>query len=136
MEESVSYSKQYLYDTLKVGITVPVRLVLNDFMAVFEAKLDTGAANCIFERVHGENLGLPIESGEKQIFSTATGTFTAYAHEVSLSVLEIEVFTKVYFAESPSYTRNVLGRQGWLDRVKLGLIDYEGKLLLSAYGNQ
>ena len=134
MEETVSYSKQYLYDTLKVGITVPVRLVSNDFIAVFEAKLDTGSANCIFERVHGENLGLTIESGEKQIFSTTTGTFIAYAHEVSLSVLEIEVFTKVYFAEDENYRRNVLGRQGWLDRVKLGLIDYEGKLLLSGYG--
>ena len=29
--------------------------------------------------------------------------------------------------------KGVLDRQGWLDRVKLGLIDYEGKLLLSAY---
>jgi len=133
MVETVSFSKQYLYDTLKVGITVPVRLVLNDSTAVFEAKLDTGAANCIFERVHGENLGLTIESGEKQNFSTATGTFTAYAHEVSLSVLEIEIFTRVYFAEDESYARNVLGRQGFLDRVKLGLVDYEGKLLLSAY---
>jgi len=41
---------------------------LNDFIAVFEAKLDTGSANCIFERVHGENLGLTIESGEKTDF--------------------------------------------------------------------
>ena len=58
MEETVSYSTQYLYDTLKIGITIPVRLVANDSIAVFEAKLDTGSANCIFERVHGENLGL------------------------------------------------------------------------------
>jgi hypothetical protein len=103
-------------------------------IVVFEAKVDTGATNCIFERIHGERLGLIIESGEKQSFSTTTGNFVTYAHEVSLSVLEIEMFTRVYFAESDSYRRNVLGRQGWLDRVKLGLIDYEGKLLLSAYG--
>lgn len=133
MEQSVSYSKQYLYDTLKIGITVPVRLFLNDAIAVFEAKLDTGSANCIFERIHGENLGLEIESGEKQTFSTAVGTFVAYAHEVNLVVLEIEVFTRVYFAEDENYNRNVLGRQGFLDQVKLGLIDYEGKLLLSDY---
>jgi hypothetical protein len=133
MEETVIYSKTYFYDTLKVGITIPVRLVLNDSIVVFEAKLDTGSANCIFERVHGENLGLVIESGEKQKFSTVTGTFTAYAHEISLTVLDIEVYTKAYFAEDENYRRNVLGRQGWLDRVKLGLIDYESKLLLSAY---
>jgi len=28
--------------------------------------------------------------------------------------------------------RNVLGRYGWLDRVTLGLIDYEGKRYLVA----
>lgn len=80
MEETVSYSRQYLYDTLKIGITVPLRLVLNDSITVFEAKLDTGSANCIFERIHGENLGLEIESGERQTFSTVTGTFAAFAH--------------------------------------------------------
>ncbi len=134
MEETVSFSKQYEYDMLKIGITVPVKLFSGNAIVVFEAKVDTGATNCIFERIHGERLGLIIESGEKQSFSTTTGNFVTYAHEVSLSVLEIEMFTRVYFAESDSYRRNVLGRQGWLDRVKLGLIDYEGKLLLSAYG--
>lgn len=29
--------------------------------------------------------------------------------------------------------QNVLGRHGWLERVVLGLVDYEGKLLLSRY---
>jgi len=29
----------------------------------------------------------------------------------------------------------VLGRIGWLNRVKLGLIDQEGKLFLSEYAN-
>ncbi len=53
--------------------------------------------------------------------------------EISLSVLEIETYTTVYFAKEESFTRNVLGRGGWLDRVKLGLIDYEGKLFLSEY---
>ena len=67
-------------------------------------------------------------------FHTAAGNFDAYAHEVGVSVLEIETFSRAFFAKEESFTRNVLGRQGWLDRVKLGLIDYEGKLLLSAYG--
>lgn len=62
-----------------------------------------------------------------------TGAFAAFGHELTLSVLGIETFAKVYFAKEESFTRNVLGRQGWLDRVKLGLIDYEGKLLLSEY---
>ena len=75
-----------------------------------------------------------MESGEPVHFITAAGDFDAYAHDVVLSVLEIETHTRVCFAKEESFTRNVLGRQGWLDRVKLGLIDYEGKLLLSVYG--
>ena len=35
------------------------------------------------------------------------------------------------FAEDENFSRNVLGRQGRLDRVRLGLVDYEGKLCLS-----
>jgi len=134
VEESVAFAEKYDYDTLKIGITVPVTLNLGEENVVFEAKIDTGAENCIFERIHGERLGLVIESGEKQNFITVAGNFVAYAHEVNLSVLEIEFHTRVYFAESEYFTRSVLGRSGWLDRVKLGLIDYEGKLLLSAYG--
>ena len=133
MDEVIAFSNQYEYDTVKTGITVPVVLRFNGDTVDFEAKIDTGAENCIFERKHGERLGVEIEAGREQIFSTAAGIFTAYGHELTLSVLDIETVSTVYFAKEESFTRNVLGRQGWLDRVKLGLIDYEGKLLLSAY---
>jgi hypothetical protein len=39
----------------------------------------------------------------------------------------------VYFIAEEGIKRNILGRTGWLDRVKLGLIEYEGKLFLSPY---
>jgi len=131
---AIEFSTVHDYDTLKTGITLPVTLGYNSRTVDFEAKLDTGSSHCIFERRFGENLGLEIENGTLEKFGTATVGFFAYGHEVSLSVLEIETYSKVYFAKEESFTRNVLGRQGWLDRVKLGLIDYEGKLLLSAYG--
>ncbi len=133
MTEDLSFDETYFYDTLKSGITVPVVLRLDGDTVDFEAKIDTGAENCVFERIHGERLGVEIESGRKQIFSTAAGIFTAYGHELTLSVLDTETVSTVYFAKEESFTRNVLGRQGFLDRVKLGLIDYEGKLLLSEY---
>ncbi|MCY7348898.1 MAG: hypothetical protein LH614_22130 [Pyrinomonadaceae bacterium] len=133
MAEEVSFDETYFYNTLKIGITVPVILRLNDSLVEIEAKIDTGAENCIFERRHGETLGLEIESGEEKIFSTVTAPFVTYQHELMLNVLGVEIFSTVYFAKEESFTRNVLGRQGWLDRVKLGLIDYEGKLLLNAY---
>jgi hypothetical protein len=40
----------------------------------------------------------------------------------------------VYFAAHESFTRNVLGRSGWLDQVRLGIVEYESKLYLSRYG--
>lgn len=122
------------YDTLKTGITIPVTLGANSRTVDFEAKLDTGSSHCIFERRFGENLGLEIENGTLEKFGTATDGFFAYGHEVEILVLDISIYTTVYFAKEEWFTRNVLGRQGFLDRVKMGLIDYEGKLLLSDYG--
>ena len=66
---------------------------------------------------------------------TATGTFKAFGHELTLSVLGIETVSTVYFAENEYFDRNVLGRIGWLDRLKLGLIEQEGKLFLSEYNH-
>lgn len=131
--EELLFDAAYFYNTLKSGITVPIILQINERLVEFESKIDTGAENCIFERRHGETLGLIIESGREQIFSTAIGPFSTFGHELKLSVLGIETVSTVYFAKEESFTRNVLGRQGWLDRVKLGLIDYEGKLFLSEY---
>ncbi len=131
--EIIEFAETYDYDTRLVGITVPVFLFDGQKTVEFKAKIDTGSSFCIFERKNGERLGIEIESGEEIRISTATDDFTAYGHELTMLVLGIETYTKVYFAKEEWFTRNVLGRQGWLDRVKLGLIDYEGKLLLSAY---
>ena len=90
-------------------------------------------ACCIFARPYGEQLGFDIETGLRQLFGTATGTFVVYGHEVSLSVGELEFDTLAFFPADEEITRNVLGRFGWLDRVVLGLVDYEGKLYLSRY---
>jgi hypothetical protein len=78
-------------------------------------------------------LDIDIESGIAIIIGTATGTFKAFGHELRLSVLGIETVSTVYFAETEYFDRNVLGRIGWLDRVKLGLIEREGKLFLSEH---
>ena len=133
--ESVLFDEVHFYDTLKVGITASVILSSGGDLVDFEAKIDTGSSYCVFERKHAERLNLDVESGEYLRISAAMAGFDAYGHDLTLSVLGIETYAKVYFAKEESFTRNVLGRQGFLDRVKLGLIDYEGKLLLSAYGS-
>lgn len=132
--EMISFDKIYHYNTVQTGITVSVVLSSGNIIVDLQAKVDTGSSFCVFERTHAQRLNLNIEDGEFLQISTATGTFEAFGHELEMTVLGIRVFSTIYFAKEESFTRNVLGRQGWLDRVKLGLIDYEGKLLLSEYG--
>jgi len=133
MAETLSFKKVHTYNTTEIGITITASLQFGQRTVVCDTKLDTGASFCIFERAQGEVLGIDVESGIAQQVGTPTGSFLAYGHEVILSVLGIETTSVVYFAEDENFSRNVLGRQGWLDRVRLGLIDYEGKLYLSNY---
>lgn len=135
MTESLNFAVTHSYDTRKAGITMDVLLRLDGKDVEVVAKLDTGASFCIFRRIYGDLLGLQIESGRPETLSTPTGSFLAYGHDVKLIVLGLEFQTTVYFAADENFTRNVLGRQGWLDRVRLGLIDYEGKLFLSDYND-
>jgi hypothetical protein len=39
----------------------------------------------------------------------------------------------VFFADDYGMTKNVLGRRGWLDMLKVGIIDYAGELYMSRY---
>ena len=135
MAHHLDFEKLLTYDLSELGITVAVTIELKEKSQTFDAKLDTGADHCIFERKLGEQLGLNIEKGVPQRFGTATGTFLAYGHDVTLQVADMKFDSLVFFAAEESFTRNVLGRFGWLDRVVLGLVDYEGKLYLSRYGN-
>lgn len=48
-------------------------------------------------------------------------------------VLDIELVSTVYFFADPEIRKNVLGRAGWLDRVKLGIVDYDQQVYLAPY---
>ena len=78
-------------------------------------------------------LGLNVEAGRFQIFQTVTGSFPAYEHEVTLQMAGIEFLARVFFAQDPVFARNFLGRTGWLDRLRIAIIDYDRRLYLSAY---
>jgi len=47
--------------------------------------------------------------------------------------LDYEFVTTVFFADLPGFFRNVLGRHGWLERIRLGLVDYDGEIYASRY---
>jgi hypothetical protein len=134
MAYQLEFERLLSYDVGEPGITLQASIKLKEQTLDVTVKVDTGASYCLFERRVGEALGFDIETGMRQLFGTATGTFVGYGHEVTLSVAEFEFDTVAFFPSDVEIGRNVLGRFGWLDRVVLGLVDYEGKLYLSRYG--
>ena len=115
------------------GVFLPVSLHFGEQRADLEAQIDTGASCCIFRRDLGESLGLEIENGFRQEINTVTGAFTTYGHTVTVAVLGFDFESVVYFAAAAGFTRNVLGRSGWLDRVRLGLVYHDSEVYLSPH---
>ena len=133
MSYQLSFTELVTYDAGQPSITIAVTLSLGGDRIDCEAKIDTGSSFCIFSRDIGEKLGLDVESGIHQLVGTVTGEFVVYLNEVNLSVAGFEFSVLVGFSEDENYRRNVLGRRGFLEQMRLGLVDYEGELYLSHY---
>ena len=129
----LEFDTLYDYGTDKASIEISVALRFGERTVSFPAQFGTGATFCVFERSYAETLGLSVESGMPLRFTTAMGSFDAYGHALTLETLGYSFDVTVYFAAHESFTRNVLGRRGWLDQVRLGLVEYESKLYLSRY---
>ena len=130
--ETLTFASKYNYSDAIAGIEVPISLTAGDGRSVrLLAKVDTGASFCIFKREYAEQLGLRVESGQHQVLATATGRFDAYGHTLNLRCFDWEFETTVYFAAPPDFPRNVVGRIGWLQHFRLGLIDHDTTLFLS-----
>lgn len=136
MQPTLSFEVIHEYDPGEPGITLPVELKLAEKSLRISAKLDCGSSFCIFKREHGEELGLIIESGTLERISTAMGSFVAYGHPVTLSALGFELEVVAYFAAMPNFPRNVLGRHGWMQQLKLGIVDYDGRLYVGRYDSE
>ena len=78
-------------------------------------------------------LGLEVESGRLQGFRTVAGSFAAYQHEVTIQTLGIEFSAVVCFAQDSTFSRNFLGRSGWLDRLRIAIVEYDHMLFVSPY---
>jgi hypothetical protein len=97
------------------------------------ARLDTGAADCLFDRFYADILGLP-ESGVERYYRTVTGSFQqAFGYEVTIETLGLQWSALVFFHGMGNPAHAFVGRRGWLDRVRLGLVHYEQKLFLGQY---
>ncbi len=122
------------YRSLDEGITIETTLILGKDSALFQAKIDPGAQVCLFQREIGEQLGIDIESGPQiRLGSLTGGSLIAFGHSVTLHTLGLEFDSVVYFAADYGLERNLLGRDGWLQKVRLAIIDYDSTIYLSPY---
>lgn len=136
MTHTIEFEKLIQYDAGQSGIQLVVELHLGKDSTKFETKLDTGSSFCIFERRHGEELGLEIETGLRNRVGTATDSFWVFGHQVTLIIEDYQFDAMVYFAEDENFKRNVLGRRGAIENLRIGITDYEGKLYLSRYDSE
>jgi hypothetical protein len=129
----LTFQQRFRYDSLKQGITLDVTLARGSESAVCAAKVDTGAQLCLFEREIAEGLEIDVEHGFRVEIGTLAGTLVAFGHEITLQSMGLTFHTVVYFPLHYNLQRNILGRQGWLQLVRLAVIDYDGELYLSPY---
>jgi len=132
MPQSLDFDASHHYAGAD-GIDVPIEIRVGARNVQLLARLDTGAAYCIFERRYAEALRMDVESGRVRRFMTMAGSFVAYEHEVTLCTFDIEFSAVVYFAHDRTFGKSFVGRNGWLDRLRIGIIDYDRLLFLSAY---
>jgi hypothetical protein len=130
---SLSFEFKHSYTPTAMGIEIPITLESGEGQVRILAKVDTGAEYCIFQREHGEALGLEIESGIPLSMTTASGRFQVYGHVVRMICFAGAMESTVYFAAELGFPRNVVGRVGWLDRFQMALVDHDGLLYLSPY---
>ena len=129
----LDFTHRHAYKS-SLAVSLPITLISDrDRRITLTPSLDTGSTYCIFEKKYAEWLDLHVEAGLPARISTATGFFHCYGHEVTLLVVDLEWRAPVYFAEAEAFTINVVGRLGFLDRLKVGIVDYEQLLYLGLY---
>jgi hypothetical protein len=132
--ETLRFHAKHQYRTAASGIEIPITISLDGMRTIdLLAKVDTGATFCIFQREYAEMLGLDVESGIQTSITTATGQFQAFGHELKLSCLGYDFDIMAYFPAQLEFPRNVLGLTGWFDRLRVGIVHYDGTVFLSHY---
>ncbi len=132
MSFPIDFHKKETYDSLKTGITIDAILRFGANEQSCSAKVDTGSEYCFFTRIIADALEIDVESGYREKFSTLGGGVIGYAHQIELETLGLRFQSYVYFADSYSINRNLLGRQGWLQLIKLGIDDYRSEIYLAS----
>lgn len=129
----LTFAQEHHYKDDEEGIPLSIKITYGAKTVRVNAKVDPGAAVCLFSHEDGLDLGIPIEQVIPTRLGSLTGSLEAFGHEVTLQTGDIVFQSIVYFAKHPGLQRNLLGRQGWMRNLRLGVIDYDYLLYLSAY---
>lgn len=129
----LEFTRVHSYAHSEKGIELPVVLRSGSNKISLVASVDTGASFCLFAGELAESLGLDLTSGEPKRFRTANSNLDTFGHEIEISTMGVVTYSMVYFFQDPFVIRNVLGRIGWLDRMRFGLIDHDSRIYLSPY---
>jgi hypothetical protein len=130
------FSQRHDYPSRAEGILVPVVLISGTQNIELTASIDTGASYCLFSREYARALNINTEGGEPRGFWTANSKVEAFGHLVTIRVLGIDIEALVFFFADENINKNVLGRHGWLDRLRFGLLEYEQKLFVASYDDE
>ena len=130
---AIEFSRTHSYLPAGDGISLPIILNNGEERVKLLAQVDTGASHCLVERRHGELLNLDVEAGDPMAFRTSTGRVEAFGHLVTIKTLGLNFESVVYFFADERINKNLLGRLGWMDRIRLGLIDHDGVLYVASY---
>ncbi len=120
----LQFRQHYWYPSQIEGIRLPVTLKAGGTELEIFAFVDTGATYCMFPREYAELLDLDVETGHRVTLATVAGTVEAFG---------VALDATVFFFANERIQKNVLGRNGWLNRIRLGLVEYEQQLFLSPY---
>ena len=130
---TLTFEKQIKYSDHQKGIGLNVVLIADETNPVSAiAKLDTKSEFCLFQRKYAELLDLEIEGGTENPMRTINSSFKTFGHEVKILFSDFELSTTIYFPEF-EIPRSVVGRTGFLDMLKIGLIEYEQLFYFSLY---
>jgi hypothetical protein len=130
---ALDFDADFVYEESAAGILIPIRLIHEGRSVELSARLDTGAADCLFDRYYADILGLP-DGGLERSYRTVTGSFQAFGHEVTIETLGLRWSALVFFHAMGNPAHSFVGRRGWLDRVRLGIVHGERKLFLGHVG--
>lgn len=131
MNYQLDFKIRYQYETTKIGITIPVVLSVGGLTADANSKFDPGSEYCLFQREIADRLSLDVESGLFLRMSSIGWTFDTYGHHLTLQFLGLTVESMVFFSAHYGLPRNLLGRNGCLDRMLVGLDVYQEFLYLN-----